>query len=56
MLLLGRSKKKGFLYLITLKLSHSRVSGLGDVEIEEKVFKIERTSARTTYRLGEIME
>ena len=44
----GRSKRKGFLDPVLFKLSLSRMAGLGDVDMEKKVFRTQRTRAGTT--------
>ena len=51
MLLPGGSKKEGFSNPITFELSLSRMARLGDVGIEEKVFRTQRTRAGTTHGL-----
>lgn len=47
----GGSKKEGFSDPITFELSLSRMARLRDVEIEENVFRTQRTRAGTTHGL-----
>lgn len=48
---IGRSKREDFLDPVQFELSLSRMAGLGDVDTEEKVFRIQRTRDETTHGL-----